>query len=162
MHMNNNWIKIYFLLFSFVCFAQQDVVTNGGDAKSEGGSFSYSVGQILVSQIDPPSSSWSNEAITINHGVQQFFIPNCENNQQVKITAFPNPSNGLVNIELSNWDDVEISLSVFDVLGKSVLNKKIYQKSTQLNLTQFNTGIYLISVDNVCGSVSTFKLILNN
>ncbi len=91
-----------------------------------------------------------------------FSFPNCENNQQVKITAFPNPSKGLVNIELSNWDDVEISLSVFDVLGKSVLNKKIYQKSTQLNLTQFNTGIYLISVDNVCGSVSTFKLILNN
>ena len=162
MHMNNNWIKIYFLFFSFLCFAQQDVVTNGGDAKSEGGSFSYSVGQILVSQIDPPSSSWSNEAITINHGVQQFFIPNCENNQQVKITAFPNPSNGLVNIELSNWDDVEVSVAVFDVLGKSLLQQPLSKKRTQLNLSQLNSGIYLISIDNVCGSVSSFKLILNN
>ena len=162
MHMNNNWIKIYFLLFSFVCFAQQDVVTNGGDAKSEGGSFSYSVGQILVSQVEPPSGSWSEEAITINHGVQQFFIPNCENNQQVKITAFPNPSNGLVNIELSNWDDVEVSVAVFDVLGKSLLQQPLSKKRTQLNLSQLNSGIYLISIDNVCGSVSSFKLILNN
>ena len=167
----NTSIKILFLLFTSFCFSQQDVVPSGGDAKSANGSFSYTIGQILVSQVDPPSSSWSKEAITINHGVQQFFIPNlywnywmrkCDLNDNVKITAFPNPSRGLVNITLSNWDEIEINLSVYDILGKRILNESIYKNKTQLNLTSLSTGIYLISINNICGFASTFKLIINN
>ena len=158
----NTSIKILFLLFTSFCFSQQDVVPSGGDAKSANGSFSYTIGQILVSQVDPPSSSWSKEAITINHGVQQFFIPKCDQNDNVKITAFPNPSRGLVNITLSNWDEIEINLSVYDILGKRILNESIYKNKTQLNLTSLSTGIYLISINNICGFASTFKLIINN
>ena len=158
----NTSIKILFLLFTSFCFSQQDVVPSGGDAKSANGSFSYTIGQILVSQVDPPSSSWSKEAITINHGVQQFFIPKCDQNDNVKITAFPNPSRGLVNITLSDWDDIEITLSVYDVLGKNILSQKIYKNKTQLNLTSLSTGIYLLSINNICESASTFKLIIKN
>ena len=116
--------RLFLLLFTSFCFAQQDVITSGGDANSADGSFSYSVGQILVSHLVKSSSIWSEEAITLNHGVQQFFISNCVNNDNVKINAYPNLSNGIVNITLSDWDDIEITLSVCDVLGKSVLNQK--------------------------------------
>lgn len=154
--------RLFLLLFTSFCFAQQDVITSGGDANSADGSFSYSVGQILVSHLVKSSSIWSEEAITLNHGVQQFFISNCVNNDNVKINAYPNPSNGIVNITLSDWDDIEITLSVYDVLGKSVLNQKIFKNKTQLNLTSLNAGIYLLSINNICGSSSTFKLIINN
>ncbi len=160
--MMNTLIKIVFLFSSFLCLSQNDIVSSGGEASSENGSFSYSVGQILISQIDPPSSSWSDEAITINHGVQQFFIPRCQNNENIKISASPNPSKGLVNVELSNWDDIGVNLSVYDVLGRSILSQPLSKNKTQLNLTELNSGIYLISINNVCGGVSTFKLIISN
>ena len=131
----NTSIKLFFILFTSFCYAQQDVVTSGGDANSADGSFSYSVGQILVSQLVGSSSIWSKEALALNHGVQQFFIPKCEYNDNVRINAYPNPSNGIVNITLSDWDDIEITLSVYDVLGKNILSQKIYKNKTQLNLT---------------------------
>ena len=99
--------RLFLLLFTSFCFAQQDIVISGGDAKSADGSFSYTVGQILVSQQVRSASIWSKEAIILNHGVQQFFIPKCENNDNVIINAYPNPSNGIVNITLSEWDDIE-------------------------------------------------------
>ena len=160
--MINTLIKISFLFYFCLCFSQQDVLPSGGEATSKDGSFSYSVGQILTTQVNPPSDAWPDEAITISHGVQQFFIPSCQFNADIKITAFPNPSKGLVNIELSKWDDVEIFLSVYDVLGKSIIKKALSEKRTQLNLSQFNSGIYLFSIDNICGTSTTFKLILNN
>ena len=160
--MINTSIKLFFILFTSFCYAQQDVVTSGGDANSADGSFSYSVGQILVSQLVGSSSIWSKEALTINHGVQHFFISKCENNDNVRINAYPNPSNGIVNITLSDWDDIEITLSVYDVLGKNILSQKIYKNKTQLNLTSLSTGIYLLSINNICGSASTFKLIIKN
>ena len=158
----NYSIKIFFLFSFCFCFSQQDVLPSGGEAKSKDCSFSYSIGQILTSQVNPPSDAWPDEAITISHGVQQFFIPSCQFNADIKITAFPNPSKGLVNIELSRWDDVELFLSVYDILGKVILNKAISEKRTQLNLSDLNSGVYLFSIDNICGSTSTFKLILNN
>ena len=141
--------RLFLLLFTSFCFAQQDIVISGGDAKSADGSFSYTVGQILVSQQVRSASIWSKEAIILNHGVQQFFIPKCENNDNVIINAYPNPSNGIVNITLSEWDDIEITLSVYDVLGKNILSQKIYKNKTQLNLTSLSTGIYLLSINNV-------------
>ncbi|MDG1052087.1 MAG: T9SS type A sorting domain-containing protein [Flavobacteriaceae bacterium] len=160
--MINTLFKISFLFSFCLCFSQQDVLPSGGEAKSKDGSFSYSVGQILTTQVNPPSDAWPDEAITISHGVQQFFIPSCQFNADIKITAFPNPSKGLVNIELSKWDDVEIFLSVYDALGRSIIKKALSEKRTQLNLSQLNSGIYLFSIDNICGTSTTFKLILNN
>ena len=160
--MINTLIKIFFLFSFYFCFSQQDVLPSGGEAKSKDGSFSYSVGQILTTQVNPPSDAWPDEAITINHGVQQFFIPSCQFNADIKITAFPNPSKGLVNIELSKWDDVEIFLSVYDALGRSIIKKALSEKRTQLNLSQLSSGIYLFSIDNICRTSTTFKLILNN
>ena len=154
--------RLFLLLFTSFCFAQQNIVTSGGDVNSVDGSFSFTVGQILVSQQVRSSSIWSKEAITLNHGVQQFFIPKCENNDNVIINAYPNPSNGIVNITLSEWDDIEITLSVYDILGKNILSQKIYKNKTQLNLTSLSTGIYLLSINNICGSASTFKLIIKN
>lgn len=120
--MRTNTIIILALLISSFCFSQQDVVGTGGDAKSSTGSFSYSVGQILVSQMGSDNNTLSGDVITLNHGVQQYFIPSCEKNKNIKIIATPNPSKGLVNINFENWDDVQLSLSVFDILGKLILN----------------------------------------
>ena len=160
--MRNNTIKILALLISSFCFSQQDVVGTGGDAKSSTGSFSYSVGQILVSQMGLDNNTLSSDVITLNHGVQQYFIPSCEKNRKIKIIATPNPSKGLVNINFENWDDIELSLSVYDALGKLILNTRLNTRNTQLNLSDLSSGIYIISIDNHCGGASSFKLILNS
>ena len=72
--MINTLIKILFLFTCLMCFSQQEVLPSGGDAKSANGSFSYSIGQILISQMVPSNNIWEDENISISHGVQQFFL----------------------------------------------------------------------------------------
>ena len=79
----------------------------------------------------------------------------------IKILASPNPSKGLVNINFENWDDVELTLSVYDVLGKLIFSTRLNQKTTQLNLAGLSSGMYIVSIQNVCGGASSFKIILN-
>ena len=152
---------VFFLLnFSF-SWSQKDFVTSGGDGKSDQGSFSYSIGQILVMQMDAPSNSWS-QPISLNNGVQQVFISACEKNQNIKILATPNPTSGLVNIDIPNWNDVQLNISVYDVLGKDILNKTINKRKTQLDLSKLSSGIYILKIGDTCGGSNSFKIILNN
>ena len=152
---------IFFFLNLSLCWSQKDLVSSGGDGKSDQGSFSYSIGQILVMQMDTPSNSWS-QPISLNNGVQQVFISACEKNQNIKILATPNPTSGLVNIDIPNWNDVQLNISVYDVLGKDILNKTINQRKTQLDLSKLSSGIYILKIGDTCGGSNSFKLILNN
>ena len=81
----NRLIIIFFLLSFSINWSQKDFVTSGGDGKSSTGSFSYSVGQILVMHMDSPANNLS-KAISLNHGVQQVFVSACEINQKIKIS----------------------------------------------------------------------------
>ncbi|MFL2638748.1 MAG: T9SS type A sorting domain-containing protein [Flavobacteriaceae bacterium] len=156
-----NKFLILIIFVSSFCFSQQDVVTSGGDGESNSGSFSYSIGQILVFEMKSSKDAWSEEALSLNHGVQQIYIPTCTNSEKIQIIASPNPSSGIVNMEFLKWDDIELNIQVFDVSGKFIFSRKINQSKTQLNLDGLSSGVYIISVNNVCGKSSTFKLILN-
>jgi hypothetical protein len=154
-------INILIGLISVVGFSQQAVVGSGGDAKSSSGSFSYSVGQLIVSQVNPGSNLWGNEAITLNHGVQQYFIPNCLTNISAEIIASPNPSYGLVNISLLNWDEIDLSLSISDASGRVIMNKTLKAKKSSLELSHLSSGVYFLTTRNNCGAFTSFKLIIN-
>ena len=152
---------VFFLLNFSHTWSQKDFVTAGGDGKSDQGSFSYSIGQILVMQMDTPSSSFF-QPISLNNGVQQVFVSACEVNQNIKILATPNPTTGLVNIDIPNWNDVQLNISIYDALGKDILDKTISQRKTQLDLSKLSSGIYILRIGDNCGGSNSFKLILNN
>ncbi|MDA7567285.1 T9SS type A sorting domain-containing protein [Flavobacteriaceae bacterium] len=142
-------------------FSQSTITTSGGDFKSEKNSFSYSVGQILTSQDLTKSTSLFGENVILSHGVQQVFIQNCDKSTAVEIIATPNPSNGIVTLNLINWDEKEIQYNVFDVLGKNVFSSSILDDKTKLDLSFLSSGMYIISLGYHCGSLSSFKIIID-
>ncbi|MGY8946610.1 MAG: T9SS type A sorting domain-containing protein [Flavobacteriales bacterium] len=154
-------INILIGLISVFGFSQQAVVGAGGDAKSFAGSFSYSVGQLIVSQVNPGANLWGDEAITINHGVQQYFIPNCFTNNNTEIIASPNPSRGLVNISLLNWDEIDVSLAISEISGRNIMTKILKAKKTSLELSHLSSGVYFLTITNNCGALTSFKLIID-
>lgn len=70
------------------------------------------------------------------------------------LTAYPNPTAGLLNISGKNLNDI----TIFDMTGKQVMAKKV---STSDNLTldvsALSGGIYLLNATNDSGSKSTLK-----
>lgn len=71
------------------------------------------------------------------------------------ITIYPNPSNGIFIIETQEDSTVEL----YDMIGKKVLSKKVSIGSSNLDLSNYTNGIYLLTVTNTNGGFKTFKLI---
>ena len=149
------------LLISGNQYSQSSVLSSGGDFKSSKASFSYSVGQILISQNLSNSTSLFGENIILSHGVQQVFLQTCDRGTKVEIIATPNPSSGIVTLNLINWDEKEIQYNVFDALGKSILSSSISNDQTKLDLSFLSSGMYIISLGYHCGSLSSFKIIID-
>ena len=156
--------KTITIVFIFICyygFAQQSVLSSGSSVASNQGSFSFSIGQILTSQNLSSSASMFGESILLSHGVQQVFLQPCGDNEKVEILATPNPSDGQFTINLINWDEKEINLNIYDALGKNVFAGNIQNDQTKLNLSNLSSGVYIMSLGYHCGTLSTFKLLIN-
>ena len=156
-----NKFTCFLLICSNLIFSQNSIVPSGSSVETNAGSFSYSVGQILISQNLYNSSSILNSEETISHVVQQVFLQRCNENSSVEILATPNPSSGRVTINLKNWDERKINLNVYDMLGKNVLFTNISADKTDLDLSFLSNGAYVISLGYHCGSLNSFKLLIN-
>ena len=61
------------------------------------------------------------------------------------LKIFPNPTKDFVSIKLEN--NLPSELILMDVSGK-ILLQKIFTNSSNINLSNFNNGIFLVSVSN--------------
>ena len=64
--------------------------------------------------------------------------------QQKGISTYPNPTNGVVNLEFGQ-NKIQ-KLTVSDITGSQIIEKTEIQKNIQIDLSNFDTGIYLISI----------------
>ena len=83
-----------------------------------------------------------------------------DNIYEVNMRMFPNPTEGPVNIELSNNRDPEVVVSVFNVTGDQVLRREYTGgEGIRFDLSQYVSGMYFVNVQ-VDGRRMVEKLIL--
>jgi len=77
------------------------------------------------------------------------------------ISLSPNPSKGIAYLNNTTSETLK-NVQVFDVLGKLVktITTQSTTTKTQLNLTDLNSGIYLMKVNSAKGNSSLKKLII--
>ncbi len=136
-------------------FGQSTLLSSGGTVATSEGSLSYSLGQLnnQTSSI----SEWS-----IVEGVQQPFevsqpLGNEDEKLAIGISMYPNPANDIVVVTTENFQNLE--LTVLDINGKVLLEKKLTDKTTPVDMSAFSDKIYLIKINNDFQSIRTFKLI---
>ena len=136
--------------------AQSDIVPAGGEATGNGGSVSYSVGQIAV-------QSKSDGAASISEGVQQPYeisVVGVDNYPDITLHAvlYPNPTQGRLKLEISNLQ-FDGELKVYDVNGKYVFSKKLEGKTTEFDISSCAPGTYYINVYDGTQSLKSFKVV---
>jgi len=62
-----------------------------------------------------------------------------------RLRIFPNPTKGVVNIVLSEFSE-NVWISVFDMQGEQVINSSANEQFFQIDLSNYNKGIYLIQI----------------
>lgn len=68
-----------------------------------------------------------------------------ENETGWDVSIYPNPSSGHLNInsEVDNY-----SLQVLDLTGKTIINKNNLSETTQIDLSNMPSGIYMVKLNN--------------
>lgn len=151
------FILLLFSSFTLTAFAQQSVNASGGNAGGIGGSASYSIGQIVYKTY---SGSNGSEA----QGVQQAFeisvlgenhFPEIE----LQLEIYPNPTNDILNLMIENRNFNQLEYSLFDISGKTLILGKPNGNQTNIDMSNYQTGIYFLKIYENNNEIKTFKII---
>jgi len=92
-----------------------------------------------------------------------FFPAIEEEDHENGFTIYPNPADNYVTIDLIDLAQAGVSLTIFDNLGKVYHRQTIdvvKQKNLQVNLQDFNNGIYFVNMTTTKGEVFTERLVV--
>ncbi len=80
--------------------------------------------------------------------IKTYFEPS-----ELLVDVYPNPSKGNVNIDFKDSFSNNFSFAIFDYIGRKVLESKILQSKTLVNLECLSSGLYSISISNNHGEI---------
>lgn len=136
--------------------AQNAVVPVGGTASGNGGTVTYTVGQIAVQTNSVGTAS-------ISEGVQQPYeisVVGVDEYPSITLNAvlFPNPTQGNVQLTIDNLQ-FEGEVKIFDLNGKFLFSKKIEGEKTALDLSRYAPATYYVNVYSGKKMLKSFKVV---
>lgn len=139
--------------------AQQAVTANGGNASGSGGTFAYSVGQIVYTTHTGATGS-------VAQGVQQTYeistTTGFENNEiSLTMHVYPNPTTDLLQLKVESEKLQDLNYQLFDINGKLIESKKITSTTETIPMENFAIATYFLKVTNSNKEVKIFKIIKN-
>lgn len=78
----------------------------------------------------------------------------CEDN----VTVYPNPSDGIVHI--SSKKEV-LYCQLFDIQGNLLINNKLSDKNTAIDITDMNSGVYILKIQYSDNIIQYYKILKN-
>ena len=134
------------------------ISSTGANIQNSNNGISMVIGELVVEQL-------SGDNFSLGHGFTSITdttsgITNSNFEQELKdIHVFPNPAKNHITIEYNNT----LSIKIFNELGSIVkeINKVDY--TTNINIEDFETGIYYLeAIDKVEESRSYYRIIKSN
>lgn len=138
-------------------YAQEAIPTSGGDASSNKGSVSYSVGQIVYS-----SNTATNGTVT--QGVQQAYEIYVttgieETGINLSVLAYPNPVINYLKLKLESEKLESLSYQLYNIQGKLLQSEKIEGTVSQIDMSNYVPSTYFVRIINQNQSIKEFKII---
>lgn len=145
------------LLYSSQSKSQVAVLPWGGDASSETGSVSYSLGQVA-------DEHYSSENGYCNEGVQQPFRPDSTTAyfdvaSGMDFYIYPNPFREEVSVYSKDVLEFEIEYSIMDLAGRLLAAGVIYTIPHAIQLPLWPDGMYIMILRKDQVFIDAIKLI---
>ena len=177
-------LLIYFGLTGI--YAQEALITAGGNASGSGGSISYSVGQVVYTTntgangsgaqgVQQPyeisgieivnQANFMKGAKISNTGTSSSEITNIEDSKLInqKCNVYPNPTTNIITLAIEYFvtENDNLSFQLFDINGKLIENKKVENSRTHISMGNLVAASYLLNVIQGNKSIKIFKIIKN-
>lgn len=141
--------------------AQESVNATGANASGNGGSASYSVGQVVYT-----TNTGTNG--TVAQGVQQPFeisvVSGLEEAKDISllVSAYPNPTTDYVILKVADLESAKLSYQLYDMNGKMLKAEKIEGNQTNIVMSNLVPSVYYVKIiQENKKEVKTFKIIKN-
>lgn len=150
----------FLLCLSLSVFAQETILTSGGDASSTSGSVNYSIGQVLFSTYADKDAS---VALGVQHPYEAMTIVAIKEIQGISldIKLYPNPANELIFLETMNELDRNFSYFLYDIKGNLLENNSLTNRLTTIRIDNYSSSTYLLKIRENNLEIKTFKIIKN-
>ena len=154
---------LIFLSAPSCLMAQSAVGATGGNATGNGGSASYTIGQVAY-------TNFSAEGGSVSLGVQQpnLFLTVGTGDLDITLSAsvFPNPASSSTSLKLEgqNASTVEdgLAYSLYDLNGKLILQQSIQSTLTSIPMDKLTEGVYVLQVTRKNIEIKSFKVFKTN
>lgn len=147
------------LLWAGFAQAQESANASGGDATGSGGTVAYSIGQVVYT-----TNTGSNGSVAqgVQHAYEIFTVGIKETELNISLSVFPNPTMDNLTLQISDYNNEQLSYQLFDMQGKQLSNGQITAQQTQINMNSLPTATYFVNVVNQENKkVQSFKIIKN-
>lgn len=138
--------------------AQESTITSGGDASGDGGSVSFTLGQLA-------SGIHSGTNGSVSEGVQQPYEISVvseieETDIDPQMSLYPNPTQGLLILRITDNEiqGTRWTMSLYDVDGRVIKNQVILSNETIIDMSGLSSQVYFLRINNDL-KVKTFKII---
>ena len=141
--------KIFIIILLFIVAnsaqAQESVNSIGGVDRGNGGTVSFSVGQMVY-------TTDSKEAGSVVQGIQRPYritttdIKKLDNT--ISFKAYPNPSSEDLFLEMNEFRNEKLNYQLYDMQGKLLMTNPIEIPKTQINMRGLAVGAYVIHIYN--------------
>lgn len=140
-----------------VACAQWAITAAGGEASGSGGTLSYSCGIVAFTHHHQNNISLS-QGVQLGFEIPQFYV-NASNIEAYAFEVFPNPTGSNLTIKRDNRIQNIPEVYVFSQDGKFLLHDVLFDEFTNLSLSGFSNGNYLVAIANGGAVLKYFKII---
>lgn len=159
-HKHFKLFALFLLCMSFTSlYAQEITNTTGGRATGNGGSATYSVGQVVF-------TTQSESGGTVTQGVQQPYeilvVTGIElSDIQLGISAYPNPTTDFLTLKIDKHDFKDLELQLYNSQGRLLEQKTIVFQETKIEMQNLVPATYFVRIMEENQVIKNFKIIKN-
>jgi len=140
--------------------AQITIPASGGDASGNGGTVSYTLGQIVY-------TTNANSNGSVAQGVQQPYeisvVTGIEEAKDIslEIIIYPNPATDFIKLKIEDYDVENLRYQLYDINGSLIKDSKVEDQETNITMQNLLPSAYFLKVTENNRVVKTFKIIKN-
>lgn len=147
---------VLFSLFASLSFygsAQEVISTQGGSYSNANGNLDFTIGEVIINT----GTDGQNYITQGFHQTNWNFLGLEDFAPSYVATIFPNPTEDILNIRASIFENVTYSL--YDETGKLVMQNVLTANETPIHVSQIAPGSYSLTLNSAAQTLKTFKLI---
>ncbi|MGM0474529.1 MAG: T9SS type A sorting domain-containing protein [Bacteroidota bacterium] len=133
--------------------AQEVIATSGTVFENGSGSISFTVGEAVTGTL-------GSAATVLTQGFQQPFdlhIPSTGDLFDLHLSVFPNPAKGEILIQMDHPSGFQYQL--YNIQGVLLAEGILTATETGIDLSSFESAVYILQVFNMSGEKKTFKIV---